>query len=292
MTKPAIAFLGTGIMGLPMCGHLLNAGFHVRAWNRTRAKAGVLREKGAVLPATVAETVADADIVLIMLSTGPVVSDILFGQGAAAASLKAGCTVVVMSSIPVETSREHASKLLAAGVHYVDAPVSGGEKGAIEGNLTIMAGGNEEVIADAAEVLACMGRVTRVGLVGCGQLAKLANQAIVGITIGAVAEALLLVEAGGADPAAVREALQGGFADSAILRQHGARMISGDFEPGGKSEIQLKDLETARELAVSLGLELPALELAESLYREMCQAGLSALDHSGLILHLRGRTEF
>lgn len=287
MSKPGIAFLGTGIMGLPMCGHLLDAGFPLRAWNRTRAKAEALLGKGASLRANVAEAVAGADFVVVMLSTGPVVSEVLFGQGAGA--LKAGSTVIVMSSIPVETSREHAKKLLAAGVHYVDAPVSGGEKGAIEASLTIMAGGDEEVIAGAGEVLECMGRVTRVGPVGSGQLAKLANQAIVGITIAAVAEALLLAEAGGADPAAVRDALLGGFADSAILRQHGARMISGNFEPGGKSEMQLKDLETAHRLADSLGLELPALELAESLYRQMCEAGLGALDHSGLILHLRSR---
>jgi 3-hydroxyisobutyrate dehydrogenase-like beta-hydroxyacid dehydrogenase len=215
------------------------------------------------------------------------VSEILFGEGAAAGVLKAGSTVVVMSSIPVEISREHAKKLLATGVHYIDAPVSGGEKGAIEASLTIMAGGDEEVIAGAGEVLACMGRVTRVGPVGSGQLAKLANQAIVGITIGAVAEALLLAEAGGANPSAVRDALLGGFADSAILRQHGTRMLSGNFKPGGKSEMQLKDLETAHRLADSLGLELPALELAESLYRQMCEAGLGALDHSALILHLR-----
>lgn len=289
MSKPAIAFLGTGIMGRPMCGHLLAAGFPVRAWNRTRAKAETLREQGAVLPATVAEAVTDADIVIAMLSTGSVTSDLLFGAGTAAASLKAGSTVVVMSSIPVDTSREHARKLLAKGVHYVDAPVSGGEKGAVEASLTIMAGGDEQVVAAVGDVLACMGRVTRVGPVGCGQLAKLANQTIVGITIGAVAEALLLVEAGGGDAAAVRDALLGGFADSTILRQHGARMISGDFEPGAKSETQLKDLRTARDLADSLGIELPALELVESLYRQMCNEGLGTLDHSGLILHLRNR---
>lgn len=290
MSKPKIAFLGTGIMGLPMCGHLLEAGFPVRAWNRTREKAAALREKGASLPKTAAEAVDGADFSIVMLSTGPVVSEILFGAGAPTPRPKAGSTVVIMSSIPVETSREHARKLADVGVHYVDAPVSGGERGAIEASLTIMAGGDEQVVAGAGDVLACMGRVTHVGPVGCGQLAKLANQAIVGITIGAVAEALLLVEAGGGNPAAVRDALLGGFADSAILRQHGARMISGDFEPGATSDMQLKDLQTALELAVALRLQLPALELAESLYRQMCGAGLGALDHSGLIVHLRNRT--
>ncbi len=284
-----IAFLGTGIMGQPMCGHLLDAGFSVRVWNRTREKAAPLSEKGAAIANTAVEAVADADFVVVMLSTGPVVSEVLFGESAAAQQLKAGSTVIVMSSIPVQTSRDHAEKLMASGIRYIDAPVSGGEKGAIEAKLTIMAGGDDEVVEAVYDVLACMGRVTHVGPVGSGQLAKLANQAIVGITINGIAEALLLVEAGGGDTAAVREALIGGFADSAILRQHGERMISGRFEPGGKSDMQLKDLQTARNLASSLDLRLPALELAESLYQEMCDAGLGALDHSGLIVHLRNR---
>jgi 2-hydroxy-3-oxopropionate reductase len=175
-------------------------------------------------------------------------------------------------------------------VSYVDAPVSGGEKGAIEASLTIMAGGDSQIVDKANEILSTMGRVTRVGPVGCGQLAKLANQTIVGITIDAVAEALLLAEAGGANPGAVREALMGGFADSTILRQHGERMIAGNFEPGAKSEVQLKDLRTSRELAESLGLDLPVLRLTESLYQAMCDEGRSELDHSGLFVHLRDRS--
>ena len=174
-------------------------------------------------------------------------------------------------------------------MQYIDAPVSGGERGAIEANLTIMAGGAATAVARVGDVLACMGRVTRVGPVGCGQLAKLANQTIVGITIDAVAEALLLAKAGGADPAAVRDALLGGFADSTILRQHGERMLTGNFEPGAKSVVQLKDLRTSRKLAHKLGLDLPVLRLTESLYQEMCDDGRSELDHSGLYLHLADR---
>jgi 3-hydroxyisobutyrate dehydrogenase-like beta-hydroxyacid dehydrogenase len=286
MSKPTLAFLGTGIMGLPMCGHLLDAGYPVKVWNRTREKAVPLLAKGAVIAESAAAAAAGADYAVVMLSTGPVVTEVLFGDGGAAAGIRSGGTVIVMSSIPVESSREHAERLAGIGVHYVDAPVSGGEKGAIEASLTIMAGGDAGDVSAARDMLSAMGRVTRVGPVGSGQLAKLANQIIVGITIDAVAEALLLVKAGGGDLEAVRDALIGGFADSTVLRQHGERMIKGHFEPGAKSEVQLKDLRTSRELAESLGIELPVLRLTESLYQRMCDAGLGGLDHSGLYRYL------
>jgi 3-hydroxyisobutyrate dehydrogenase-like beta-hydroxyacid dehydrogenase len=291
MSKPRIAFLGTGIMGLPMCGHLLDAGYAVTVWNRTRGKASSLAARGAVIADSASAAVVGAHYVVVMLSTGPVVTEVLFGEGGAAASITSGGTVIVMSSIPVETSREHAERLAGRGVHYVDAPVSGGEKGAIEASLTIMAGGYAGDISAATDVLSAMGRVTRVGPVGSGQLAKLANQVIVGITIDAVAEAFLLVKAGGGDLEAVRDALIGGFADSTVLRQHGERMIKGNFEPGGKSEVQLKDLRTSLALAESLGIELPVLRLTESLFERMCDAGLGSLDHSGLYRYLGSRHE-
>lgn len=286
MSNPRLAFLGTGIMGLPMCGHLLDAGYSVKVWNRTREKATPLLARGAVIAESAAAAAAGADYVIVMLSTGPVVTEALFGDGGAAEGIKSGATVIVMSSIPVETSREHAERLAGNGVHYVDAPVSGGEKGAIEASLTIMAGGDAGDVTAARDVLSVLGRVTRVGPVGSGQLAKLANQIIVGITMDAVAEALLLVRAGGGDLEAVRDALIGGFADSTVLRQHGERMIRGNFEPGAKSEVQLKDLRTSRALAESLGIELPVLRLTESLYERMCDAGLGGLDHSGLYRYL------
>ena len=203
-----IAFLGTGIMGLPMCGHLLHAGYPVQVWNRTKTKTQVLVEAGALQFDDAAGAVNGADIVIVMLSSGPVVTDVLFGKNknddSVVKNLKPGSTVIVMSSIPVETSRTHAETLFEKGVGYIDAPVSGGEKGALDASLTIMAGGDRDVIANVRDILSTMGRITHVGPVGCGQLAKLANQTIVGITIDAVAEALLLAEAGGADIAAVR----------------------------------------------------------------------------------------
>ena len=288
MTKSRIAFLGTGIMGLPMCRNLLQAGYAVTVWNRTQSKAAPLEADGADLVETARQAVDGADVVIIMLSSGPVVSEVLFDG--VADNIAAGSVVIAMSSIPVETSREHAVHLKGQGVHYIDAPVSGGEKGAIEATLTIMAGGDAAIIAKNAALFSVLGRVTRVGPTGCGQLAKLANQTIVGITIDAVSEALLLAEAGGADLHALLEALSGGFADSTILRQHGERMVQGNFVPGAKAEVQLKDLKTSRQLAESLGLNLPVLSLTESLYREMCEAGHNDLDHSGLFVYLREKS--
>ncbi|MCA8896661.1 MAG: NAD(P)-dependent oxidoreductase, partial [Amphiplicatus sp.] len=211
------------------------------------------------------------------------------GGGGIAQQLEPGSLVIVMSSIPVETARAQSEKLAAIGVSYIDAPVSGGERGAIAGTLTIMAGGEIEDIERARPLFEAMGRVTRVGPAGTGQLAKLANQTIVGITIGAVAEALLLAEAGGADISAVREALTGGFADSTILRQHGQRMAEDRFEPGAHAHVQLKDLSTAATLAEKFGLDSPLTNLTKELYTEMCEGKARDLDHSALYLHLKKR---
>ncbi len=289
-----IAFLGTGIMGAPMARHLAEAGHDVKAWNRTPDKAEPLRSAGVVIAESPRAAVATADAVILMVSTGTVADELLFGGadrgGAGIAShLKPGATVVVMSSIPVETSRQQAERLAPMGVGYVDAPVSGGEKGAIGKTLTIMAGGAAADIEKVRVVLEAMGKVTHVGPAGCGQLTKLANQTIVGITIGAVAEAFLLAREGGADLAAVYQALTGGFADSTILRQHGQRMIEGNYKPGAQADIQLKDLRTSRGLAESIGMLLPILKLVESLYADMCEGPWAKLDHSALILEIEQR---
>ncbi len=280
-----VAMLGTGIMGSPMAGRLRAGGLEVVVWNRTAGKTAAAVAAGCTLAASPWQAVTDADFVLVMLSTGPVVEEVLLDARVVAA-LSRGATVIVMSSIPVDAARHQAQVLEAAGVHYVDAPVSGGERGAVEGTLAIMAGGDAAVIAAADGVFRCLGRVTHVGPAGSGQLAKLANQLIVGITIGAVAEALLLVEAGGANPAAVREALLGGFADSTILRQHGERMIAGRYQPGAKSTIQLKDLRTALSLGNSLGARLPLTTTAHELFDALCGAGYGDWDHSAAHAYL------
>ena len=193
------------------------------------------------------------------------------------------------TSTPPSTARKHAEKLAEGGIEAIDAPVSGGTVGAEQGTLAIMAGGDARRIADLKPVFDAMGRVIHVGPAGAGQLAKLANQAIVAVTIGAVAEGLLLAAAGGADPASVRDAIRGGFAESRILDLHGARMVARDFVPGAPSRIQLKDLDTILAEAQSLGLDLPLVRNVRDRFAMLCNAGLGETDHSALLLELEQR---
>jgi 3-hydroxyisobutyrate dehydrogenase-like beta-hydroxyacid dehydrogenase len=283
-----VAFIGTGIMGYQMARRLAKAGHRVTAWSRTRHKAERLAAFGASIAATPADAAEQAEIVIGMLADGPTCEAVWFGHGAVAA-MRPGSLLIDMASIPVETARDHAERCRAAGVAYLDAPVSGGEKGATEGTLAIMVGGREEDFARAKPLFEAMGRPTLVGPAGSGALAKLCNQLIVANTIATVAEALLLAERGGADPAAVRQALMGGFADSAILQAHGERMLAGNFVPGGPAKYQLKDIRTATTLARSLGLELPVTELSETLFAALADKGGADLDHSALYLELRRR---
>jgi 2-hydroxy-3-oxopropionate reductase len=284
-----IGFIGTGIMGAPMAGRLAEAGHGVRAWNRSPDKSRALADKGVETSSTPDEAVSGADIVIVMLSSGPVCDEIILGQEGILAAMRPDSTLVVMSSIPVGTAQGHARACEEKRIRYLDAPVSGGEKGAIEGTLAIMVGG-EKITFDAVQpVLECLGSPVHVGPAGCGELAKLANQMIVANTIATVAEALLLAERGGADPARVRQALLGGFADSTILRQHGQRMIEGDFRPGGPARWQLKDTQTADSLAAELALELPVSSLVNRLFEELVAHGDGDLDHSALIRELRRR---
>ncbi|MEO1200310.1 MAG: NAD(P)-dependent oxidoreductase [Pseudomonadota bacterium] len=284
-----IAVLGTGLMGAPMARRLLTAGFQVTAWNRTRAKAEALVQDGAHVVDAAAKAAACTDIVLTMLENGAVVTDVLFGQGVADA-LSDGALVIDMSSIPPSVAKDHAARLGERGIRYIDAPVSGGVVGAEQGTLAIMAGGARKDIERAAQVFAAMGRVTPVGPSGAGQLAKLANQAIVGITIGAVSESLLLAAAGGADPAAVRQAIRGGFAESRILELHGQRMVDRNFVPGGTARVQLKDMETIVETAEGLSLDLPLTRNIRDRYRRLVDdLGDGMLDHSALLLELEAR---
>jgi 2-hydroxy-3-oxopropionate reductase len=281
-----IGFLGTGIMGGHMARRLCEAGHAVTAWNRTRDKAEPLEAHGARIADGPAAAVEDAEVVICMLSDGPVCDEILI-EGGTMAAMPGGGLVIVMSSIPVETARAQAEKAQELGLRYIDAPVSGGEPGARDGTLAIMAGGEESDVEDARGIFEALGWPTRVGPAGSGELTKLANQVIVSNTLTTVAEALLLAKVGGADPAAVREALLGGFADSTILRQHGKRMIEGDFKPGGPAKYQLKDQSTAMALARDLDLQLPVSALVEELFGGMVRRGRGDIDHSGIFLELQ-----
>lgn len=287
-TPPVVAILGIGRMGLPMASRLCRAGLTVHAWNRNRAKAEPLTALGASVHDQAADAVRQADLVISMLENGPVVDQVLFALGTATA-MRPGALLVDMASIKPAEARDHAARLSAMGLRHIDAPVSGGTVAAEAGTLAIMAGGEAEDLAQALPVLQHLGNTVHVGPHGAGQLAKLANQMIVGITIGAVSEALLMCAKGGADMARVREAIGGGFARSRILELHGQRMVERDFAPRATMTVQRKDMRNALETAASLGFQAPITELFERLYSEAIDHGLAELDHSGLFVELARR---
>lgn len=280
--KPNVAFLGIGLMGKPMATRLLQAGYAVTVWNRTRTKSDELQPFGAKVIDQVADAVRQADIVITMLEAGPIVAQVI---NAALPGLRQGALVVDMSSTRQSEAQEIHALLANAGVRFIDAPVSGGVVGAQAGTLAIMAGGDVDDFAEAEPVLTVMGRPTLVGPAGCGQIAKLCNQLIVGGTLNIVAEALLLAQAGGADPAAVRTAIRGGFAESRILEVHGQRMLDRNFMPGGQVMSQHKDLENVLIAAANAGLRLPVTELVTAHYQSLMAIAPRA-DQSAVLLAL------
>ena len=284
-----VALLGTGIMGAPMARNIAAAGFKVAVWNRSPEKAEALGDVARVAK-SIADALADADAVITMVADGGAVTDLYFGAGGAADAARPGTLFIDMSSIVPAVARDHAERLGQMGHAHIDAPVSGGEAGAIAASLVIMAGGEESDFERAKPVFEAMGRLTRVGGHGAGQAAKLVNQAIVGVTIGAVSEGLLLAERTGCDPAAVREALMGGFATSRILELHGQRMLDRNWTPGGAVRMQLKDLENAVAAAEEAGLALPLTEAARTAYRDLAtRPGGADLDHSAYLVWLEER---
>lgn len=283
---PDIAFLGIGLMGTHMARNLLNSGYKLTAWNRTAAKAEALIPDGAQIAATAAKAVENADYVITMLSDGQAVYDLFFDQNISD-HMKAGACLIDMSSIKVSEARTHARLMQERGFHHLDAPVSGGTKGAEAATLAIMVGGASTVFNKAEPLFSAMGRGVHVGQEGSGQLSKLANQTIVAVTIGVVAEAMLLAEKGGADPAAIREALKGGFADSIILQQHGERMTTGNFVPGGLARLQLKDLNNVLEEAGQHNLHLPLAQQVQERYNTLItEMDGGESDHSAIYLEL------
>jgi 2-hydroxy-3-oxopropionate reductase len=266
--KPVIAFIGIGLMGLPMATRLVKAGYPLRAWNRTRKKALPLADVGATVASTLKEAIQGADIVITMLEAGPVVINVVKQM---LPDLVAGMLVIDMSSTKQSEARQVGKLLAAKQVAFMDAPVSGGVVGAEAGTLAIMAGGSKEDFARAEPVFKVMGRPTLVGPVGSGQIAKLCNQLIVGGTVAIVAEAMLLAQAGGADPAAMRQAIRGGFAESRILELHGQRMLDRDFRPGGQIKSQAKDHANILAAAEDAGLILPLTEMVADLFNGLLE---------------------
>ena len=291
--RASIGFVGTGIMGFHMARRLAEAGHAVIAWNRTPAKAEPLCDFGVTVVPSAADAGENVDAVIVMVSDGPASDAVILGnenEEGLLGRMRKGATLAVMSSIPMDTASAQAEAASARGIRYLDAPVSGGEPGARDGTLAIMAGGEAQAFADMQPVFSVFGRSTRVGPAGAGSLAKLANQVIVGNTIQTVAEALLLAQAGGADPEAVIEALKGGFADSPILQNHGSRMVQGDFTAGARCEIQLTDTRTAAELGTSLGLVMPITSETRNTYQNLVNNGQGDLDHNAAWLDVRRRS--
>jgi 2-hydroxy-3-oxopropionate reductase len=285
-----ISFLGIGLMGKPMAMNLIKSGYHLTVWNRTLSKAAELMSAGARLAKSPADAVRQAEAVVLMLENGAIVTDLLFHQGVANAC-RDGTLIIDMSSIAPAIAEDHARLLVKSGLRHIDAPVSGGTVGAEKATLAIMAGGEEEDVADATPIFAAMGDLTHVGPHGRGQLSKLVNQCIVAVTIGAVAEGLTLAKAGGADPAQVRKAILGGFCQSRILELHGQRMIDRNFVPGGFIKNQIKDLKAALEAAAKLGLKLPLTDRVCELFVALARSGKEELDHSALILQIEAMSQ-
>jgi 2-hydroxy-3-oxopropionate reductase len=265
-----------------MVRRLLAAGFSVTVWNRTYAKAQLLEAAGARAQQDLAAAVAGAAVVVSMLEAGPVVSSVLHQ---ALPSLAPGALWVDMSSTQQAEAREFHALLQGQGLRFVDAPVSGGVGGAAAGTLAIMAGGSIDDFEQLAPVFAAMGRATLVGPAGSGQVAKLCNQLIVGATINIVAEAMLLAQAAGADPAAMRAAIRGGFAESKVLDVHGQRMLERDFVAGGKVATQLKDQRNVLAAAAAAGVVLPVTALVTERF-EALVARLPEADHSAALVGL------
>jgi 2-hydroxy-3-oxopropionate reductase len=285
MTKSGlkVGFIGLGVMGAPMAGHLLKAGHLL--YVHTIGKVPQEIVEGGATVCTSARGVAErADIVITMVPDTPDVEKVLFGEQGVAMGLAKGKTVVDMSSIDPIATRAFAEKIAALGCDYLDAPVSGGEVGAKAASLTIMVGGSEAAFERVKPLFELMGKnITLVGKAGDGQVCKVANQIIVALNIGAVAEALVFASKAGADPAKVRQALMGGFASSRILEVHGERMIKRTFAPGFRIALHQKDLNLALQGARSLNMSLPQTATAAQLMQSCAALGLGQADHSALV---------
>jgi 2-hydroxy-3-oxopropionate reductase len=278
-----LGFIGLGVMGAPMAGHLRAAGHTLFVHTRGKLPPS-LADSGATVCSHAREVAERADIVFLMVPDTPDVEKVLFGEHGVAAGLRAGKAVVDCSSIAPIATREFAKRIADLGCEYLDAPVSGGEVGAKAATLSIMVGGSDEGFARVQPLLALMGKnITHAGGVGDGQVCKVANQIIVALNIGAVAEALVFAAKAGADPARVRQALMGGFASSRVLEVHGERMIKRTFAPGFRIALHQKDLNLALQGARSLGMALPQTAMAAQLMQACSAMGLAQSDHSALV---------
>lgn len=276
-----ISFIGTGLMGFPMAKNLLKKNLDLKIFSRTLKKSKPLEEFGGKIINSLNEAIIDSDIIFTMLTDDAAVEEVL-GNSDFLINLKPSSTVIDMSSIKPKIAIKYGKLLKENNVNFLDAPVSGGTIGAEQGSLAIMVGGDQKIFDNAINVLKIMGNPTLVGPIGSGQISKLANQIIVGVTIGAVAEAITLCEKAGVDGNKFIKALSGGFADGKILQNHGKRMIKKDFSPKGKVSTHLKDMNNILECANDFNTQLPISNLIQSMFKSLVDNGNSDDDHSAL----------
>ncbi len=278
-----IGFIGLGIMGRPMAGHLVKAGHEVTVWNRTASKTAELVNGGARLGASPKDVASRSDVTITMVADTPDVRHVILGHDGVIEGARSGAVVVDMSSISPIATKEIARALAGKGVEMLDAPVSGGEKGAIDATLSIMVGGKPEVFERVLPVFQTLGKnIVHIGGSGAGQVTKACNQLVLSLTILGVAEALTLARKAGVDPAKVRAALLGGFAQSRVLELHGQRMLDGNFEPGFRTRLYHKDMGIVTETGRAVGAPLAGAGLAAQLYQVAMNRGLGELDYSVL----------
>jgi len=276
-----IGFIGIGLMGFPMAKNLLKSGYNLKAYNRSQDKADRLKEFGAEISTSIKDVVTNSDVVIAMLTDDAAVEKVM-GSDEFISNIKESATVIDMSSVNPVITKKYAEILKEKNINYLDAPVSGGTIGAEEASLAIMVGGNEKTFKECYDLLKILGNPTLVGPVTSGQISKLANQIIVGVTIGAVAEAVTLCEKSGTNPSKMIEALSGGWADSKILQTHGKRMISKDFSPKGKTTTQLKDMTNIINAGKAVETHLPISSLIKEMYKDLVADGHGNTDHSSL----------
>jgi len=276
-----IGFIGIGLMGFPMAKNLLKSGYNLKAYNRSQDKADRLKEFGAEISTSIKDVVTNSDVVIAMLTDDAAVEKVM-GSDEFISNIKESATVIDMSSVNPVITKKYAQILKEKNINYLDAPVSGGTIGAEEASLAIMVGGDEKIFQECYDLLKILGNPTLVGPVASGQISKLANQIIVGVTIGAVAEAITLCEKSGTNPSKMIEALSGGWADSKILQTHGKRMIDKDFSPKGKTTTQLKDMTNIINAGKAVETHLPISSLIKEMYKDLVADGHGNTDHSSL----------
>ena len=281
-----IGFIGLGLMGSPMAKRLLNSGYKLNVWNRTKSKASLLFNTKKNKVSNLNDIAKMSDVIITMLKDDDAVIEVLESKKVLKL-MKPKSTLIDMSSINPKTAIKHSRLANKYNVYYLDAPVSGGTIGAQKGTLAIMVGGSKKIFQNQLSLFNVLGSPTYVGKTGSGQIAKLANQAIVGITIGAVSEAIILAKTAGVDPLSLLEALKGGFADSKILQIHGKRMIENDYTPGGLSSTQFKDMNNILLTAKKNNLILPLSSKVHKIFKSLVKNGNGNDDHSAFYKELK-----